>query len=133
MSKTKKVHVACAAMAAAAMFCLLTPRAQCAKTEVVHYQIGKETVDGFMASPDKPGRYPGLIVIHDWWGLTDWVKQQTAKLADAGFVALAVDLYNGKVATTPEEAQQLSGALSDDPVVLQLMGSIVYLTTQNNV
>ncbi|HEX5423172.1 MAG TPA: dienelactone hydrolase family protein [Candidatus Acidoferrales bacterium] len=133
MSKTTKLHVACAAMAAAAMFFLLTPRAECAKTEVVHYQVGKETVDGFLASPDKPGRYPGLIVIHDWWGLTDWVKQQTVKFADAGFVALAVDLYNGKVATTPDEAQQLSSSLSDDPVVLQLMGSIVYLTTQNNV
>lgn len=133
VSKTTKLHVACAAMAAAAMFFLLTPRAECAKTEVVHYQVGKETVDGFLASPDKPGRYPGLIVIHDWWGLTDWVKQQTVKFADAGFVALAVDLYNGKVATTPDEAQQLSSSLSDDPVVLQLMGSIVYLTTQNNV
>ncbi|HTU34374.1 MAG TPA: dienelactone hydrolase family protein [Candidatus Acidoferrum sp.] len=133
MSETTKFHAGWGAMAAAALFFLLAPRGECAKTEVVHYQISNKTVDGFLASPDKPGRYPGIIVVHDWWGLTDWVKQQAAKLADAGYVALAVDLYNGKVATTPDEAQQLSSGLSDDPVVLQLMGSIVYLTTLNNV
>lgn len=133
MNKTTKLHAGWSAIAATVLFFLLAPRAECAKTEVVHYQIGKETVDGFLASPDKPGRYPGLVVVPDWWGVTDWVKQETAKFADAGFVALAVDLYKGKVATSADEAQQLSSSLSDDPVVLQLMGSVVYLTTLNDV
>lgn len=120
-------------MAAAALFFLLAPRAECAKTQIVHYQSNKKNVDGFLAAPEKPGRYPGVIVISDWWGLSDWIKQQTTKLADAGYVALAVDLYDGKTPTTADEAERLSSTLSDDPVVLQLMGSIVYLTTQDNV
>lgn len=128
-----QLHSGCAAIAAAALFFFMAPRAACAKTQVVHYQANNKTVDGFLAAPDKPGRYPAVIVVHDWWGLTDWVKEQTSKLADAGFVALAVDLYDGKVATTPDEAEQLSSSLSDDPVLLQLMGSIVYLATQDNV
>ncbi len=128
-----KFHSGCAVIAAAALLFILAPRAECAKTQVVHFQADNKTIDGFLASPDKPGRYPGLIVVHDWWGLTDWVKQQTTKFADAGYVALAVDLYGGKIATTPDEAQQLSSSISDDRVVLELMGGIVYLTTQNNV
>jgi carboxymethylenebutenolidase len=128
-----KLRIGCAALVVAAPFFFWAPRAQCAKTQAVHFQSGKETIDGFLAEPDKPGRYPGVIVIHDWWGLTDWVKQQTAKLADQGFVALAVDLYGGKVAANSDEAAQLSGALNDDQVVLELMNGILYLTTLNEV
>jgi carboxymethylenebutenolidase len=128
-----KLRIGCAALVVAALFFFWAPRAQCAKTQTVHFQSGKQTVDGFLAEPDKPGRYPGVIVIHDWWGLTDWVKQQTAKLADQGFVALAVDLYGGKVAANTDEAAQLSGALNDDQVVLELMNGIIYLTTLNDV
>jgi carboxymethylenebutenolidase len=120
-------------MLAAAFCLLLAPRAQCAKTQMVHFDASKVTVNAFLATPDKPGRYPGLIVVHDWWGLTDWVKQQTASLADQGFVALAVDLYGGKVAADTNQAAELSEALSDDRVVLDLMGGIVFLTTQNDV
>ncbi|HLV95887.1 MAG TPA: dienelactone hydrolase family protein [Candidatus Acidoferrales bacterium] len=108
-------------------------RVEGAKTQTVHFEANKTTIDGFLAVPDKPGRYPGLIVIHDWWGLTDWVKQQTANFADQGFVALAVDLYGGKVAATADQAADLSNALSNDTTVLDLMGGIVYLTTQNDV
>lgn len=127
------MRIGCAAVAIAALFFLWAPRGQCAKTQAVHFQSGKETVNGFLAEPEKAGRYPGLIVIHDWWGLTDWVKQQTANLADQGFVALAVDLYGGKVAGSTDEAAQLSGALKDNDVVLKLMSGIIYLTTQNDV
>jgi carboxymethylenebutenolidase len=128
-----KLHAGCAAITAAILFSVLAPRAECAKTQIVHYQANNKTVDGFLAAPEKPGRYPAVVVIPDWWGLSDWIKQQTTKLADAGFVALAVDPYDGKIPTTADEAQQLSSSLSDDPVVLQLMGSIVYLTTLDNV
>lgn len=128
-----KVRSGCAAVAVAALFFLVAPRAHCAKTQTVHFQSGKETVNGFLAEPEKAGRYPGVIVVHDWWGLTDWVKQQTANLADQGFVALAVDLYGGKVAGSTDEAAQLSGALKDNEAVLKLMNGIIYLTTQNDV
>lgn len=51
----------------------------------------------------KPGG-PGVVVIHEWWGLNDNIKLWADRLAADGFAALAVDLYNGKVATTPDEA-----------------------------
>jgi carboxymethylenebutenolidase len=51
-----------------------------------------------------------LLVIHEWWGLNDWVKHQADLLAGQGYLALAIDLYKGKVATTPAEAQELMKA-----------------------
>jgi len=104
-----------------------------AKTETVHFQNGKDTVNGFLASPEKPGRYPGIVVVHDWWGLTDWVKDQTQKLADQGFVALAVDLYGGKLPANATEASEMSNAVTENHAVLDLMAGIVYLTTRNDV
>jgi carboxymethylenebutenolidase len=122
-----------ASLFAAALFFFVCATAQGAKTEAVHFPSGKDTVDGFLAAPEKPGRYPGLIVVHDWWGLTDWVKEQTQRLADQGFVALAVDLYGGKVATNATEAGEMSGALKSDHSVLSLMAGIVYLASRNDV
>lgn len=118
---------------AAALMSLVVPPARGAKTETVHFPNGKDTVDGYLASPEKPGRYPGLIVVHDWWGFNDWVKQQTDKLADQGFVALAVDLYRGKEPTSAAEAGEFSRALPHDRAVLDLMSAIVFLANRNDV
>jgi len=111
----------------------ITVRADDPKTETVTFSNGKDTVGGFLATPEKPGRYPGLIVVHEWWGLNDWVKEQTVKLASQGFVALAVDLYRGKVAADASEAHELSRGLPDDRAIVDLMAGIVYLTTRNDV
>jgi len=108
-------------------------QAQGPKTETVQFPSGKDTIGGFLATPEKPGRYPGLIVVHEWWGLNDWVKEQTVKLASQGFVALAVDLYRGKVATDASEAHELSRGLPNDRAVLDLMAGIVYLASRNDV
>jgi carboxymethylenebutenolidase len=111
----------------------ITVRADGPKTETVTFSNGKDTASGFLATPEKPGRYPGLIVVHEWWGLNDWVKEQTVKLASQGFVALAVDLYRGKVAADAAEAHELSRGLPEDRALVDLMGGIVYLTTRNDV
>ena len=58
---------------------------------------------------------PGIIVIHEWWGLNDNVKAMTRRLAGEGYVALAVDLYGGVTAETPDAAQALMSALLDNP------------------
>jgi carboxymethylenebutenolidase len=108
-------------------------RADGPKTEMVQFPSAKETINGFLATPEKGGRYPALIVVHEWLGLNDWVKEQTVKLASQGYVALAVDLYRGKVATDTSEARELSRGLPSDRAVLDLMAGIVYLTTRNDV
>src|SRR5439155_1191351 len=62
----------------------------------VSYKSGDETVQATLYTPTGKGPFPGIIVIHEWWGLNDWVKEQASKLADQGYAALAVDLYRGK-------------------------------------
>jgi carboxymethylenebutenolidase len=122
-----------AVISASLLAASIAVRADGPKTETVTFPSGKDTISGFLATPEKPGRYPGLIVVHEWWGLNDWVKEQTVKLASQGFVALAVDLYRGKVAADASEAHELSRGLPDDRAILDLMSSIVYLTTRNDV
>jgi carboxymethylenebutenolidase len=111
----------------------LAVRAQTPKTQTVEFPSGKETVGGFLAVPDKPGTYPGIIVIHEWWGLNDWVKEQTEKLAAQGYVALAVDLYRGKVASDPSEAHELMRGLPQDRGIRDMQAAYDYLSARKDV
>ncbi len=83
--------------------------------EVAYGESQKRNLVGFLAMPgDAAEPLPGLIVIHEWWGLNDNIKARARKLASEGYVALAVDLYGGATADTPEKAQPLMAALIDD-------------------
>ncbi len=66
-----------------------------------------EDAVGFLARPAEQGNFPGVIMIHEWWGLNDNIKEMASSLASHGYVVLAADLYAGQVATTPEGARQL--------------------------
>jgi len=99
----------------------------------VSFPSGNETVQGLLYVPSTPGRHPGLVVIHEWWGLNDWVKEQAADFADHGYVALAVDLYRGKVATDPETAHELMRGLPQDRAVRDLTAAANYLKTLKSV
>jgi len=112
---------------------ILAVRAESPKTEMVKFPSGKDTIDGFLAVPEKPGRYPAVIVIHEWWGLNDWVKEQTQKIAEQGYVALAVDLYRGKTATDPNEAHELMRGLPQDRAVRDMQATYDYLSTRKDV
>jgi carboxymethylenebutenolidase len=65
---------------------------------------------GFLALPPT-GKGPGVLVLHAWWGLNDTIKAFCTRLAEAGFVAFAPDLYHGKVADTIADAEALGSAL----------------------
>jgi carboxymethylenebutenolidase len=79
-------------------------------------KVGGVPVAGYLVRPKKAqGRLPGLIVIHEWWGLNDNVRDEAARLAAEGYVVLAVDLYAGKLATQPPEAMKLSQQLTANP------------------
>ena len=93
-----------------ALLLLTTDSLFAAESKTVSYQSGDETVSGGLYTPAGTGPFPALIVIHEWWGLNDWVKEQAQKLSEQGYVTLAVDLYRGKVATTPERRTKLCGA-----------------------
>jgi carboxymethylenebutenolidase len=128
----RKLPFLYAALVPLLFLCILTARAVETKTETVTFPSGKETVSGFLATPEKAGRYPGVIVIHEWWGLNDWVKEQTRKIADQGYVALAVDLYRGKTATDPMEAHELS-RMPKDRAVGDLLAAYAYLSARSDV
>jgi carboxymethylenebutenolidase len=99
----------------------------------VSYKSGDETVQGFLYTPAGKGPFPALIVIHEWWGLNDWVKDQASKLADQGYVALAVDLYRGKVATTPDMAHEIMRGVPEDRAKRDLHAAFEFLASQPNV
>jgi len=99
----------------------------------VSYKSGDETVQGVLYVPAGKGPFPGLVVIHEWWGLNDWVKEQASKLADQGYAALAIDLYRGKVATTPEEAHELMRGVPEDRATRDLHAAVEFLKSQKNV
>jgi carboxymethylenebutenolidase len=108
-------------------------RAGAPKTETVQFKSGNDTVSGFLALPDAPGAHAAIIVIHEWWGLNDWVKEQTEKFAELGYVALAVDLYRGKVATDQNQAHELMRGLPQDRGIKDLQAAITYLGTRKDV
>src|ERR1700693_2289884 len=99
----------------------------------VSYKSGDETVNAVLYTPAGKGPFPAIIVIHEWWGLNDWVKDQAAKLAGEGYVALAVDLYRGKVATTPEQAHEIMRGVPEDRAKRDLHAAFAFLQSQANV
>src|SRR6476661_8471146 len=87
---------------------LLATTAFGATSQPVSYKSGGETVSGIVYAPENAkGKLPAIVVIHEWWGLNDWVKEEASKLADQGYITLAIDLYRGKVAASPDEAHEL--------------------------
>lgn len=125
--------VAAAVLTGLVLAAILTVHGDAPKTEMVQIPNGPEALGGFLASPEKPGRHPGLIVVHEWWGLTEWVKDETRKLADQGYVALAVDLYRGKVTNDPEEAHELMRGLPQDRAISDLKAAFNYLNSRKDV
>ncbi len=115
------------------LLCVVALSAVAADGKQVSYKSGDETVSGILYTPAGKGPFPALVVIHEWWGLNDWVKEQASKLADQGYVTLAVDLYRGKVATTPEEAHELMRGVPQDRANRDLLAAADYLRSQKNV
>src|SRR5271166_6182709 len=112
---------------------LLATSALAADSKSVSYKSGDETVQGILYTPAGKGPFPALIVIHEWWGLNDWVKEQASKLADQGYVALAIDLYRGKVATTPDMAHEIMRGVPEDRAKRDLHAAFEFLSAQPNV
>jgi carboxymethylenebutenolidase len=113
--------------------CLFALSAFAADFRNVSYKSGDETVNAVLYTPPGKGPFPALVVIHEWWGLNGWVKEQASKLADQGYVALAIDLYRGKVATTPDEAHEIMRGVPEDRANRDLLAASNYLRARKNV
>lgn len=88
---------------------------------------------GYLALPGGGGKHPAIILIHEYWGLNDWVKQQADRFAGQGYVALAVDLYRGKATADPGEAHELMRGMPEDRANADLMAAFRYLTKRKDV
>lgn len=86
------------------------------QTEEIAYEGGGVAMKGFIAYDDAAeGKRPGVLVVHEWWGHNDHARNAAAKLAEAGYVALAVDMYgDGKTAAHPEDAGKFATAVMSD-------------------
>ncbi|MEZ5540647.1 MAG: dienelactone hydrolase family protein [Pseudomonadota bacterium] len=82
----------------------------------VTYQDGETTMKGYLAWDDAiAGKRPGVLVVHEWWGLNDYARRRAEMLAALGYTALAVDMYgDGRTAGHPEDAGKFSGAVRKD-------------------
>jgi carboxymethylenebutenolidase len=113
---------------------LLTAAAARGGGEMVSYPSGAETGAGYLASPSVvKGKKPGLVVIQEWWGLNSFVKKKADGFATQGYVALAPDLYRGKVTDDPDQAHQLMMALDPDRALADLNAAVAYLRTRPDV
>lgn len=108
-------------------------RAAAAETEMVTLTTaGGKTVSGALALPEA-GTGPGILLIHEWWGLNDQIKAMAREFAQQGYVALAVDLYGGAVAATADEAKALMGALVPEEATDTLASWTTWLTAHKAV
>lgn len=92
----------------------------------VTFPSGGGTAHGYLALPAS-GSGPGVVVIQEWWGLTDHIVDVTDRLAAQGFVALAPDLYGGRTTHDSDEAGKLMGELPVQQAATDLGGAVQYL------
>lgn len=94
------------------------------------------TTQGHLALPAAgPMKAPAVVIIHEWWGLNDHIRGQANELAKNGYVVLAVDLYNGKVAATQAEAQAQTAAVNGNQAeaIANLQDAVKYLRARPEV
>ncbi|MDB5100240.1 MAG: dienelactone hydrolase [Cyanobacteria bacterium RYN_339] len=105
-------------IALATLILLATPAVAEAKLhrEAVAYNQGGQALEGYLVYDEaQAGKRPGVMVVHEWWGLNAYVKRRADQLAGLGYVAFAADMYGkGKVATTRDQAKQYASALYGD-------------------
>lgn len=87
------------------------PATELSSAEMVSYF--NET-EGYLAVPEGEGPFPALVLIHEWWGLNDNIKGLADDFAEQGYVALAVDLYDGELADTTDRARELAGGVREN-------------------
>lgn len=95
----------------------------------VMYSNVSNGVQGFIAQPKGEGDYPGIIMIHEWWGLNDNIREMAKILAKEGYTVFAVDLYNGEVATTSSRAGELASSVRNNPeeAIATMQAAAAYL------
>jgi carboxymethylenebutenolidase len=102
-------------------------------TSTASFKSGAEEVSAFLAEPEGSGPFPAMVVIHEWWGLNERIKEVAKEFASKGYVALAVDLYRGRATSDANEAHELYRGLPQDRALRDLQAAVAYLQSRPNV
>jgi carboxymethylenebutenolidase len=94
--------------------------------EMVSFPSNGGSAEGYLAKP-AAAKAPGVIVIQEWWGLNDNIKGIADRFAAAGYLALAPDLYHGKIASEPDEAGKMMMSMKMDQAAKDMTGAFDYL------
>jgi carboxymethylenebutenolidase len=103
------------------------------KGKMVEFNSGESRARGYFVEPGEDGLHPGLIVVHEWWGLNDHIKDIADRFASEGFAVLAPDLYEGKNTKDSEEAGRLMQLLDQNKAIVTLNGAVEYLKSQEGI
>lgn len=96
-------------------------------TESVEYPSNGKQGMGYVARPGDGQPHPAVVVIQEWWGLEEHIKDVARRFAREGFVALAPDLYHGEVATEPDDARKLAMSMDRERAAKDIDGAVAYL------
>lgn len=109
------------AITAAAILMTASCASAAVQTREVAYQRGDQKFVGYLASDDSiEGKRPGVLVVHEWWGLNDYARKRADELAELGYVAFAVDMYgDGKTADHPKQAGEFASAVGGNPPLMK--------------
>jgi carboxymethylenebutenolidase len=91
----------------------------------VEFEANGGTAQGYLAEPEGEG--PGIVVLHEWWGLNDDMREICDRFASEGFVALAPDLYHGETTDQPDEASQKMMAMNIEEAEKEMRGAVDYV------
>lgn len=87
---------------------------------------------GFLARPIKKASFPGIVIIHEYWGLNEQIKETASDLAANGYAVLAIDLFHGHVTNDPERAMKLVRGILENEAVASMRLAVEYLRKKQN-
>lgn len=102
-------------------------------TELIKFSSNKHETPAYLAIPEGQGPFPAVVAIQEWWGLVPHMLEVAERFAEAGFLTIVPDLYHGKTAEEPNEAQKLAMALDRARAIKEISAAGQYLLGRNDV
>ena len=101
-------------------------------SERVMIRVKNGEIAGVLETPASGANAPGVVIIHEWWGVNEQIQITAKRWAEEGFVALVPDLYHGKLASNADEAGAMMKALDFPNAVQEIGASVEFLRTRSN-
>jgi len=132
-SSPSRIVALCAAALLAVTVPAIAQAKKPAQTNARFASADGTMLSAYIAKPSKPGKHPGIIMVHEWWGLSADIAAMADRLAAEGFVVLAVDAYRGKLAQTAQEAGALRNGTPPAQLAADIDAAYLWLSRQPEV